>query len=192
MSYEDKIIKLIKENNGHISRKMLVEDNIPTTYLTRLVNKGTIERVSRGVYIDVDYLEDEFYVISLKYPKLIFSRRTALYLNNMSNRSIDKIEANSTRNYFNENIKDIKIYRVNEEVYETGITDVITPFGNIVKTYNMERCICDLYLLDEYDIEQRKYAIDYYLTKKVNLERLYKYANKFGIYDKMLGIFEVL
>lgn len=171
---------------------MLVENNIPTTYLTRLVNKGTIERVSRGVYIDVNYLEDEFYVISLKYPKLIFSRRTALYLNNMSNRSIDKIEANSTRNYFNENIKNIKIYRVNKEIYETGITDVITPFGNIVKTYNMERCICDLYLLDEYDIEQRKYAIDYYLTKKVNLERLYKYANKFGIYDKMLGIFEVL
>ncbi|HHT55752.1 MAG TPA: type IV toxin-antitoxin system AbiEi family antitoxin domain-containing protein, partial [Acholeplasma sp.] len=192
MTNQDKILKILEDNNGHISRKTIVENDIPTIYLTRLVNEGIIERVSKGIYVDVNYLQDELYTFSLKYPKLVFSRRTALYLNNLSNRSIGVIEANVPRNYNNKNINDIKIYRVNEITYETGKEYIKTDFGNLVPTYNIERCICDLYLLDDYDLEQRKYAIDYYITQGINRERLYEYSKIFGIYEKMLGIFEVL
>jgi len=51
MTYEDKILKILEENNGHISRKTIVDMGIPTIYLTRLVNQGRIERVDRGIYI---------------------------------------------------------------------------------------------------------------------------------------------
>lgn len=181
MTYEDKILKILEENNGHISRKTIVDMGIPTIYLTRLVNQGRIERVDRGIYIDVNYLQDELYILSLKYPKLIFSRRTALYLNNLSNRSIGIIEVNVPKDYNNKNISDIKIYRVNKSIYETGKEYISTDFGNLVPTYNMERCICDLYLLDDFDLEQRKFAIDYYVSQGINREKLYKYSKTFGI-----------
>lgn len=191
MNQMEKLIKLLKDNNGHISRKMVSEKGIPTVYLTRLVNEGKLERVRQGIYIDKDYLEDDLYTMSLKYPNIVFSRRTALYLNNLSNRSINVIEANVPKNYNNKNMGNIKVYRVNEMYYKTGIEYVETSFGNLVPTYNMERCICDLYILNDFDLEQRKYAVDYYLNQKINIERLYRYAKKFKIYDKMLGIFEM-
>ena len=78
---EDKIIKLNK--NGYILAKDLKENNIPSVYLTRLERLNTINKVHRGIYVLKDVAEDELYINSLVYNDLVYTNRTALYLNEL-------------------------------------------------------------------------------------------------------------
>ena len=51
MNKEEQILKLIEDNNGVITTKEIVDSNINRIFLTRLVNKGELERVKNGVYV---------------------------------------------------------------------------------------------------------------------------------------------
>lgn len=192
MYHEERILEIVRNNKGHTNNGYIKEQGIPTIYLTRLVNKGLLMRVERGIYVLPHILEDEFYINSLKYNGIVYSRKTALYLNKLANKSIRNIEANVTFNYSNPNIKTLKLYRVNNVTYQTGITKVVTPYGNEVKAYDKERCICDLFILDIYDNEEIRFAINEYRKDKVNYEKLYKYAESLKVLDKVKSIFEVL
>ena len=84
MQYENKILNLFK--NGYLSTKDVVSNNIPRTYLTRLIKEGKIERVSRGFYTKKNILVDEFIILQSKSKNAIYSNATALYLYGFSNR----------------------------------------------------------------------------------------------------------
>ncbi len=192
VNFEEKIVNILKTNKGHINNRLIKQLGIPTIYLTRLVNKGLIVRVERGIYVLPDIIEDEFYINSLKYNNIVYSRKTALYLNKLANKSIRSIDANVPLNYSNANIKALKIYRVNDVTYQTGITKVITPYGNEVKAYDKERCICDLFVLDIYDNEEIRFAINEYRKERIDYEKLYNYAESLKVLDRVKTIFEVL
>ena len=83
---KDKIISIAKENNGYITNKILKENNIPSVYIYRLVNERIFKKLYHGIFIMDGYIEDEFYIIHLLYPNLIFCMETALYLQGLSNR----------------------------------------------------------------------------------------------------------
>lgn len=192
MNYEEKILDIVINNKGHTNNGQIKEKGIPTIYLTRLVNKGLLLRVERGIYVLPNIIEDEFYINSLKYNNIVYSRKTALYLNNLSNKSIRSMDANVPINYSNTSIKTVKIYRVNSVTYQTGITKVVTPYGNEVKAYDKERCICDLFVLDIYDSEEIRFAINEYRKERIDYEKLYNYASTLKVLDKVKSIFEVL
>lgn len=183
---------IIKNNNGLINSAYIKEQGIPTIYLTRLVNKGLLSKVERGIYVLPSIFEDEFYIGHLKYKNIVYSRKTALYLNNLSNKSIRAIDANVPKNYSNPNIKSMKLHRVNQKTYTIGITKVKTPYGNEVSAYDKERCICDLFLLDIYDNEEIKFAITEYRKQRIDYEKLYNYALRLKILDTVKNLFEVL
>ena len=62
-----------------------------------------------------------------------------------------------------------------------------------MRAYDKERCICDLFLRpDEYDAEERVYAIEEYRARSLDLEKLYSCAKQFGVYEKVKNVFEVL
>ena len=64
MEYENKILNLFK--NGYLTTKDVTDNNIPRTYLTKLIKENKIERVGRGVYIKKNVLVDEFVVLQSK------------------------------------------------------------------------------------------------------------------------------
>ena len=39
---------------------------------------------------------------------------------------------------------DIKVYSIKKELFDLGVMNIKTPFGNEVRIYNLERTICDL------------------------------------------------
>ena len=49
MEYENKILNLFK--NDYLTTKKVVENNIPSSYLSKLTKDNKIERIGRGVYI---------------------------------------------------------------------------------------------------------------------------------------------
>ena len=82
MNKEEQILKLIEDNNGVITTKEIVDNNINRIFLTRLVNKGELERVKKGVYVLPSTWGDEYF--NLTYGNnAVFSYETALYFLNL-------------------------------------------------------------------------------------------------------------
>ena len=77
----------LNENNGIISTADIIKLNIDKKYLSILTEKKIIERTSRGIYVLPSVLEDEFYSISIRCKKGIFSHDTALFFHDLSDRT---------------------------------------------------------------------------------------------------------
>src|SRR6056297_4338167 len=146
MDYIDKLEEIIKDNNGTILTSQLKQYGIPRVYLTKLVSEGKLERVQRGVYVDLDSIEDEMYYMQKKYSELIYSHETALFLHGLTDRTPFEYSATVASGYkVVENLSEkFKIYYIKTDMHELGVETVESSFGNPIRVYNVERTICDL------------------------------------------------
>ena len=82
---------------------------------------------------------------------------------------------------------ELKIYKPQIRFYiNKGIIEATSPFGNPVKVYNAERCICDMLRSEkEFDLELQNRVLDYYFSSKdKNIELLLEYSKIFNINEK--------
>ena len=189
------IQKLMEENNGYITAKELEDFDISRSYLSIMVQKGMIEKVSKGIYIDSAKIEDVYYVLSISTPKIIYSHMTALYFHNLSIKAPDgSFDITVTKKYNNSKLKKHNVFYVDDKFYNIGVIEIDTPQGNKVKAYDIERCICDIIRSKKrMDIEHVKYAIKEYLKRKDNdLVKLSKYADMFGIKEEVMDFVSMM
>ena len=73
MNNEEKLIEFLKNNHGYISTSELLELKIYKPQIQFYINKGIIERVCHGLYMDTGLLKDEYYILQKNYPSAIFS-----------------------------------------------------------------------------------------------------------------------
>lgn len=192
MTNEEKIIKLLNEKNGYITTEDIIKLNISKPSINVYVKKGIIEKVSRGLYIDSNIIKDEYYILQRKYSSAIFSYNTALHILNLTNRAPMKLDITVPRN---KKVRgNYNIHRVSKKYYSIGITEVISPYGNVIKVYNAERCICDMLRNeDEFDIELKNRILNYYFNSKdKDIDKLLEYAKVFKVYDKVETIVGVM
>lgn len=178
------ILKLMKVNNGYITSRILTDLGIGREYLRIMNNKNMIKRVGTGIYIDVNMKEDLFYTFNLELPNIIYSHMTALHLYGLSKiTTFNKYDISIKKNYFNYKVKNHNVFYVDEKYFGLGLTNVETPKGNIVQSYDIERCICDIiHSRKRFNIEDIKYSVRKYLKRKdKNLDKLYMYAEKLKI-----------
>lgn len=183
------IQKLIEKNNGYITVKELENFDISRNYLSIMTKKNMIERVAKGIYIDSKKIEDIYYIFGLSVSKIIYSHMTALYFHNLSIKAPDSsFDITVTKKYNNSKLKKHNVFYVDDKFYNVGLIEIETPQGNKVKAYDIERCICDIIRSKKrMDIEHVKYAIKEYLKRKDNdLIKLSKYADMFGIKEKVM------
>ncbi len=189
------IESIMKMNNGYVTSKELSNLGIHRMYLNIMKEKGMIEKVGNGIYIDSSKIEDSYFVFSLELPNVVYSHMTALYFHGLSIKAPnDKYDITVPNNYFNYKIKKHNVFYVDKDIYELGLTEVKTPMGNNVRVYDVERCICDIIRSkNRMDIEHVKYAIKEYLKRKDNdLIKLSKYADMFGIKEKVMDFMSMM
>ena len=194
MEYEKKILNLFK--NEYISTKDVVNNNIPKTYLTKLIKEGKIERVSRGLYTKKNVLADEFVILQSKSKNAIYSNATALYLYGLSNRIPIKYDI-TINNGYNGSLQkdnDVNLFYTKKELLDLGVINYKLESGNIVRVYDLDKTICDIIKNKKrIDGEIFNKAIrEYFYSKKKNTLKLYEYAKKMNIYNKVRYTFEVL
>lgn len=192
---KETIIELIKVNNGYITSKQITDLGIHRMYLKMLTDKKVIEKVAPGIYIDSSKIEDNYYILNIELPKIVYSHMTALYFHGLSIKAPDnKYDITVPNNYFNYKIKNHNMFYVNNDIYNLGLIEVKTPMGNIVKAYDMERCICDIIRsINRMDLEHVKYSIKKYLQRKdKNITKLTQYAEKMGIKDKVINFISMI
>lgn len=196
MKQEDIVKKYIEEKNGILKTSELKQAGVDTITLTRLVKKGIIERIARGLYIDINTFEDSYYIFQYQCSKAIFSHETALYFHDLTDRTPIKIMATIPSGYNTKFIKDKNYFfsYLKQELYELGKIKVKTPYGNDVYCYDLERTICDL-IRDKEKIESYQFtdAMQRYVKfKNKDINKLYKYAEKFNIKEEVRKYMEVL
>ena len=195
MSNEHKILDLFKTKK-YITTKEVENVGISRRFLGFLVAKNKIIRLSRGIYTLPNELGDDYFIIGNKSKYAIFSNLTALYFHGLCDRIslkyyvIVKIVYKGSLQK-NDNIN---LYYVKKENFELGLTTIETNYGNNIRVYDVERSICDIIKnKNKLDLELFNKAIrNYYYSKNKNIIRLYDYAEKLSIYEKVRNTFEVL
>lgn len=194
MNYENKILNLF--NNGFLRNKDLVDNNIPSVYLTRLVNNNVIERVSRGLYVRTNSLPDDLVILQNKSKNAIYSNLTALYLYGFSDRLPIKydITVNSGYNGSLQEVYNVNLFYTKKELLNLGEIVYRLDSGNLIKVYDLERTICDV-IKNKNRLDQElvnKALRKYFYSKEKNTLKLYEYAKKMKIYKKVRSVFEIL
>lgn len=192
MNSEEKLKEFLKNNHGYITTNDLLKLGIKKSSIHNFIDNKIIEKVSHGLYMDSINIADEYYILQKKYPLVVFSYNTALYILNLTNRTPDIIDITVPRK------KAVRcaynIHWVSDNYYNIGIIDAVSPLGNPIKIYNAERCICDMLRSnDEFDLELKNRVLNYYWnSKNKNIDLLLEYAKIFNIYDKVNTIVEVM
>lgn len=195
MNYYDEIKKICKNNDGIITASTIAENNVPSVYLTKMVNNGSLIRIERGIYMSEGGDYDEYYFFQKRNTRCIYSFLSALYLHNMTERIPFQKEVTVYKGYNSSHIHDdVIVHHVKKEIYEMGIVEGKTVFGNIVKVYDKERTICDLIAKRKsIDVEIFSKAIKTYMQNpERDLNKLRAYAKIMKINEKVDDILDIL
>lgn len=188
------IESIMKINNGYVTSKQLSNLGIHRMYLNIMKEKGMVEKVGSGIYIDSSKIEDNYFVFGLELPNIVYSHMTALYFHGLSIKAPnDKYDITVPNNYFNYKIRNHNVFYVDRDSYKIGLTEVETPMGNKVKVYDIERCICDIIRSkNRMDLEHVKFSIKEYIKRRdKDLIKLSKYADSMGIKNEVMSFLEM-
>ena len=113
----DRICELMKKNRGYITSSMVDEEKIHRMYLKMLLKKGIIRKVDKGIYLDVNVVNDKLFTYYLRNQHFIYSHFTSLYLHNVIGTIRGKYDITITNEYHNPHLVDNNLYFVNEKIY---------------------------------------------------------------------------
>lgn len=152
-------------------------------------------RVQKGIYIIEDGDFDEYYFFQYQYRKAIFSYETALFLLGVTDKIPWRIDVTVYNGYkFNEKQDTLNINYVKKSIYNLGIIQKKTMFGNTVNVYSYERILCD-FISNKEKMDTEVYVKlirSYFKYKDKDIHSLYKIARKMGIEDKVKEVMEVV
>jgi hypothetical protein len=132
----------------------------------------------------------------LRISKMVYSRQTALFLHHLTDRDPVAYCVTVLTGYNTSRIKQVGliVYTIKKELLDLGICTKQTTFGTDIRTYNMERTICDI-LRDRknQDVAVVSDALKRYVRRSdKNLNTLMKYADILRIEKVLRNYLEVL
>ena len=196
MKKTDIIMKMAKENHGIITNMMIDQIGISRGNLKYLADSGKIERTARGVYTLPEVWEDEFVNLQTRFKRGIFSHESSLFLHDLSDRTPNNYHMTfpATYNLTAAKHENIRCTQVIDSLYLVGIEDITSPGGNLVRTYCMERTLCDvLKPRNSVDIQIVTDAFKQYTMRKdKNIPLLSYYGKLFKVEKKLRSYLEVL
>ena len=196
MKYSKKLDALIMKQHGTVLSADLDAYEIPRTYLQMMVAEGKLERADRGVYVSKDSIEDELFSMQKKYPKLIYSHETALYLHNLSDRMPLKHSVSVPSGYkaVSTLAMQCKIFYIKKELHDLGVETIMSAHGNPIRIYNVERTICDtIRSRSRIDVQIVNDALKRFVARKsVDYRTLMDYAQKLNIQSVLGKYLEIL
>lgn len=189
MTKFERMDQLLKQHNGIIRTADIVTAGISKPYFAEFIRKRNLERIAHGIYASQNIWHDSMYFLQLRYEQGIFSHDTALYLHDLTDREPIQLTITVKTGYNTSHFQklNVKAYTIKKELHELGVSIMDTPFGNLVRVYNVERTICDI-VRSRRDIEVQTFqnALSQFVGRKdKDLHLLMQYAKTFRV-DKIL------
>lgn len=196
MIQSNKVLEMAKNNNGTVTSKMVEEQNINRGILKYICDKGELEKTSRGVYVLPTSWDDEFINLQSRFKKGIFSHETALFLHDLTDRTPINFNMTFPAGYNQTMAKkhNVKCYQNKLDIYESGIISTLTPLGNKVKVYCIEKTLCDILLTrNKVDTGVISTAFKRYKdNNNKNVPLLSQYAKLLKVEEKVRIYMEIL
>ncbi len=196
MTEKTRIAALLEASqDGMITTAQLTAAGIHRSALQKLVEAGELYRYDRGIYLKNDTWEDDLYLLQKKYRRGIYSHDTALYLHGYSDRTPLQYTMTFPKGYNTPSLKQepVIIKRVVPDNYSYGIEEIISPCGNRIYAYDLERTLCDILRGKGGDIQTINDAMKRYAaSKEKDLFKLMQYAEQLRVKPKVLHYMEVL
>ena len=195
-SYET-LEKMMETGDGSISRKDAIANGVPPAAFARYVSSKKLVRIRRGVYAKNGAVDDLFQLQS-RYPKIVYSGTTALYLLGLTDRIPDSIEFTIPKGcrVRKESIGPNVICHIenNVELFDLGNVSAETMFGNSVTCFSKEKMVVEMIRKrDDYDSELFLKAVKTFLKgKDKDMELLFKYARMRKMEEKVYRILEAM
>lgn len=196
MGKKEDTLKIVKDNGGYITTSELKKYDINNYFLSALVKENKLTRISRGYYSLPNGFADNFYIVLSKCKKAIFSDATALYFHDLCDRVPLVYDVAVPYGYGNcyKDMKNICLHYIKSENINLGMIEIESPFGMEIRTYDIERTICDIIKnKNKMDIEVFTKALQRYSKlKNKDLNKLMRYAKKLNVDKKVREYMEVL
>ena len=196
MDYIKTITEMLERQSGIVTTAQVSAADIPRLCLSRMVAENLLRKVARGIYAVPEAWEDEMFLLQYKYSKGIFSHETALYIHGFTDRTPINFVMTFPYGYHAKSICNTKIRmkKAVKSIYELGITERLSSWGNSIRLYDIERTLCDVVKgNNSCDIQIVNQAMKRYaLSKEKNISRLLQYAEQLRVKPKILAYMEIL
>ena len=190
--------KLAKQNGGLLTTSQIEAAGIGRAAIAEFVSRGLLSKEGRGVYYDADEFPDEWQILQSRSVKLIFSYGSALYLWGISDRIPHIWDVTVPQGFNASRIKKrnekTRFHYVSADKWSIGVAETTTPYGNVVRLYDKERCVVDLV--------RRRGAVDsqlylqtlraYFADGKGDNIKLIRYAKAFNVERLVRDYMEIL
>lgn len=180
MTKSEVLDALLASQNGIIQTKDLAGTDVSRTYFGEYARKRGLERVARGLYLAPEAMADPYFMTQARWPRAILSHDAALYLCGLAEREPMPLTVTVQTGYNPAGMtaEGIKVYKIKQELYDMGKTQVKTPYGHMVTAYSPERSLCDLFRsrsqMDAQDLHGP--MKEYLRQKEKNIPLLLRYA----------------
>lgn len=191
MTRIDKLKELIKDKE-YISSAEIVSSGLDRMIIKDAIDAEILYKVRNGLYSTNNVIDDMFYIIQ-NGNNVIYSNETALYLHGVSDRtprkySLSVVQGSSSNLLIKYN--NIKKYYVSKKNFELGEVYIMSPYGNLIRSYDLERTIVDI-IKNESRIDRQIYtqAIRYYMSSNIrNIQKVLEYAKELKCLKKVQNI----
>lgn len=193
-----------KKNGASILREMTFEyfsasqakdKGVHGQTIRNMVDAGELYKIDRGLYSFDENWDDELYIIQKRFSRGIYSHDTAMYLLGYSDRTPSRYDMTFPQGYNSKKLDeyDLNVRHVKAENYSLGITTLLSPMGNEIRAYNLERSLCDILRGSGSNVELINSAMRRYAnSKNKNVPLLLQYAEQLRVKSKVLRYMEVL
>jgi len=186
----------LHENGGFFTVAQGKKAGLSHTSILRAAKAGIIERVAHGVYGAADEFDDILYANQLRRPKAIYSHGTALYLHDLTDRDPISLSVTVPTGYNTKQLtsEGLTVFSIKKDLYEIGITKMLTKYEHTVVSYNAERTIVDcVRSRSRMDAEVVTEAVKRYVRRtERNINSLMKMAAVFSVERILRRYLEVL
>lgn len=196
MDFLQELKIIAAENGGIIETKVAAQRGISRSLLAKMCKQNKIQRIVNGQYILPDDVQDELLSICKRSDKIILSHETALYLHGISDRTPFEHTVTAPAGCIPSTsiTEECKVYYIKPELFELGKTMLVTPAGNSVTAYDLERTICDIVRSrNKIGTETFLAALKMYAASpKKDLNKLNSYAKQLRVANVVRKYLEVL
>lgn len=155
--------------------------------IKKAIKNKELFKIEKGLYSDkpnVHYLS----IVFKKYPASVINGHTAYYYHNLTDVIPRKIVVSTNRNATRINNSKIKQIRMQDKLYNLGITTMEYE-GTKIKIYDKERLLIELARNKKtmgYDLYKEIITNYREIANTINMNKLLKYLSHFNNSDKLL------
>jgi predicted transcriptional regulator of viral defense system len=196
MAEESKILTFMEEQGGYATSKDITSQGINHYYLKKLLEKGEVEKVKRGLYrLGPSTLKEELAEVCAIVPKGILCLYSAWAYHDLSDfvPSSYHIAIEKTRKASLPGYPPIQLYFWSGASLDLGVMEAKADGGHI-RVFDLEKSVCDaIRMRNKIGKEIEKEVLHHYLRRPDrNLDRLMKYAKALRVANTLKTYLNIL